>query len=209
MQNQSAEFDHKIEYAGSFTRSCASAIDMFIANTIRVIVFSILGSLWFGKKVLQFQAEFKAKFGVDVIGKSPEQLEFLSHHPIFNASILFFTAVFLSGAIYYIAFNASSWNATIGKKIMKIMVIKTDGEKLNFLESTAYYFLSLVPWLFIVYILIYQLVNGVNIYNAIVHNPFNLIFGLITLAWLQIHLITKKKTTAHDLICKTIVVKIK
>lgn len=208
MQNQSTDFNQQLQYAGSFRRSFASAIDMVISNFIRVIVATGLGTLWFGKKVAEFQDAFKEKFGVEIIGRNQEQVEFFIHHPVFKSALLFFFIIFLSGALYYIILNASLWHATIGKKLMKIIVIKNDGEKLTLLESIAYYLLSLVPWLFIFHILIYQLVNNVNIYNAIVHNTFNLIFGLITLMWLQIHLITKKKTTAHDLICNTIVVKL-
>jgi uncharacterized RDD family membrane protein YckC len=206
MKNQPTSFNEDFKYAGSFRRSLASAIDFFLANIIRIIVATILGRLWFNNKIITFQNQFKEKFGTNIIGRDAAQVEFFANHPIFNQTIIFFLIVFLSGAIYYVALNNSIWRATIGKKIMKIIIVKSDGGKLNILESICHYLLSLVPWLFVVYILIYQLMHGVNIYNAIVGDLFNLIFGLITLAWLQIHLITKKKTTAHDLICHTVMI---
>ena len=127
-------------------------------------------------------------------------------HSVFKSALLFCLLVFISGALYYILLSCSKWRGGVGKKLMKIVIIKSNGDKLTFLESASHYFLSIVPWVFVFYIFAYQMNHGINIYKAITENFFNLIFGLITLAWLQIHMVTKKKTTAPDLICKTIVV---
>jgi uncharacterized RDD family membrane protein YckC len=202
MENQKSEF----KYAGSFRRSAAAAIDMFIANFIRMVFFAILGELWMKQQLINFWAEFKAKFDSDIIGNDPERIQFLINNSLFKNALIFLLVVFMSGAFYYIILNQSKWSATIGKKLMKIVIVNNDGTKLTFFQSLSHYFLSIVPWFFILYIFSYQMMHGVNIYEAITKNMFNLIFGLITLAWLQVHLITKKKTTAPDLICKTIVV---
>ncbi len=196
----------EFKYAGSFRRSAAAAIDIFIANLIRMVVVTILGNFWFNQQLINFWADFKAKFDSDIIGKDPEKIHFLMQHAIFKSSLLFCLAIFLSGALYYICLDQSKWRATVGKKLMKIIIIKNDGSKLTFLESAAHYFLSIVPWFFVIYIFTYQMMYAINIYKAVTEDMFNLVFGLITLAWLQVHLITKKKTTAPDLICKTIVV---
>ncbi len=202
MTDQETEF----KYAGSLKRSAAAAIDIFIANMIRMVVVTIIGNFWFNPQLVKFWADFKAKFDSEIIGKDPEKIHFLMQHQIFKSSLLFFLAVFISGALYYILLNQSKWRATIGKKLMKITIIKNNGDKLTFLESASHYFLSIVPWFFVFYIFTYQMMHGVNIYNAVADNTFNMFFGLITLAWLQVHMVTKKKTTAPDLICKTVVV---
>ena len=193
-------------YASSFRRGLAASIDVFVANFIRAIMATILGNLWIIGEVSKFQADFKAKFDSDFIGRDPERINFLVAHSVFKSVLLFCFILFISGALYHIALNASKWRATIGKKLMKITIIKNDGAKLSFFESSQHYFLSIVPWIFVIYIFTYQLIHNTNIYKAIAENNFNLIFGFITVAWLQIHLFTKKKTTAPDMICKILVV---
>jgi uncharacterized RDD family membrane protein YckC len=203
MENKELEF----QFAGSFRRGAAAAIDMFIANIIRMILFAIMGELWMKPQLVNFWAEFKAKFDSDIIGNDPEKIHFLIESPLFKNSLIFCFIVFASGALYYILLNQSKWRATFGKKLMKIIIINNDGEKLTFFQSLSHYLLSIIPWFFIFYIFSYQMMHGVNIYKAITENMFNLVFGLITLAWLQVHLITKRKTTAPDLLCQTIVVR--
>jgi len=196
----------EFKYAGSFKRSFAASIDTLIANMIRMLVITILGNLWFKQQIIIFQDDFKNKFDTDIIGKDPEKIQFLMHHSIFQSTLLLCFAIFISGALYYIFCNCSGWRGGVGKKLMKIIIIKTSGERLTFLESVSHYFLSIVPWFFVAYIFFYQMTHNVSMYNSIAENPFNLIFGLITLAWLQINMVTKKKTTVPDLICKTLVV---
>jgi len=41
------------------------------------------------------------------------------------------------GFLYYSIMHSSKWQATIGKKLMKIYVIKKDGTKLSFLRALA------------------------------------------------------------------------
>jgi uncharacterized RDD family membrane protein YckC len=196
------------QYAGPFRRSAAAAIDMFIANFIRAFVISILGNLWLKNSFQQFWIDFRAKFETDFIGQDPERIAFLTNHIVFKEVLLVLFLTFASGAFYYILCSNSKWQGGVGKKLMKIKLIKQqDGLALNFIENVKYYLLSIVPWFFVFYIFSFQMINGVGLYQAITGNLFNLIFGLIILAWLQAHLITKKKTTATDMICKTVVVR--
>lgn len=200
------EFNQELKYVGSFKRGFAAAIDVLIANLIRAVVVTILANLWLNQQIINFLADFKTKFNTEIIGKDPEKIQFLMQHSVFKSTLLFCLIVFLSGAAYYILSGCSRWQGGIGKKLMKIIIIKNNGEKITFLESASHYFLSIVPWVFIFYLFTYQMMHGISTYESITGNLFNLIFGLITLSWLQIHLITKKKTTAADLICKTKVV---
>ncbi len=199
--------NQEFKYVGSFKRSFAAAMDTLIANLIRMVVVMFLSALWMSQQVSNFQNDFKAKFDSQIIGKDPDKIQFLMQHSVFKSALLFCFVVFMSGALYYILMGCSKWRGGVGKKLMKIAIVKNDGTKLTLLESASHYFLSIVPWFFIFYIFTYHMMRGINLYNAITENTFNLIFGLITLAWLQIHMVTKKKTTAADLICKTIVIK--
>ena len=194
------------KYAGSLSRFFANTIDILIANIIRMIVFSILGNLLIKKNIATFWIDFKDKFNSNFIGNNPERIRFLVEHQIFKIILISLLLVFISGTLYYILFNCSKWQATIGKRLMKIIIVKDDNQRLTLMESTSHYLLSIVPWFFVFYIFAYQVIHKTSIYEAISGNVFNLIFGLVTLAWLQINLITKKRTTAADLICKTIVI---
>jgi uncharacterized RDD family membrane protein YckC len=196
----------EIVYAGAFRRSAAAAIDVIIVGFIRIVTAQILGMVWFNNEIISFLTSFKEKFGTDIIGRNPEHLNYLLHHSVFISTIIFYAAVVLVGAFYHALLNSSSWSATIGKRLMGVILIKSEGEKLSLALAFGHYFLSLVPWIFMIYIGMYQAFHNVTIYNAIMGNSFNLIFGLLTLGWLQIHMITKRKVTAHDLICNTIMV---
>ncbi|MFT6106799.1 MAG: putative RDD family membrane protein YckC [Rickettsiales bacterium] len=187
--------------AGSFKRFVASAIDILIANIIRMVTFTVLANLWLKKHINNFYGEFQEKFDSNFVGNDPEKIQFIAQHSITKFVLLFFLIVFVSGALYYAYCNSSKWRATFGKKIMKIIVVRDDGEKLGFFISASHYLLSFVPWIFVFYIFSYSMLHKVNIYSAIWDNYFNLVFGLITLAWMQVHIIIKKKKTAADLIC--------
>lgn len=196
----------EVIYAGSFQRSSAVFIDVFISGFLRIIVAQIMGNLWFNSQIISFISDFKTKFGTDIIGKNPEHIEYLMHHSIIKSTIIFYLIILLIGALYHAFFNSSSWSATIGKRIMGIILIKSEGRKLSFLEALGNYFLSLFPWVFMIYIAGFQNLNGLTIFKAITANLFNILFGLVTLIWIQIHMITKRKVLAQDLICKTVMI---
>ncbi|MFT6077226.1 MAG: putative RDD family membrane protein YckC [Myxococcota bacterium] len=192
--------------ASSLKRFVASVIDIIIANIIRVTVFTILANLWIKQLVLNLRNEFQEKFNSNVAGNDPEKIQFIAQHSITKSVLLFFLIVFVSGALYYAYGNSSRWRATIGKKIMKIITVRDNGDRLSFMTSLSHYLLSFAPWIFAFYIFSYSMMYKINIYNAIMGNSFNLAFGLVTLAWMQIHIIIKQKKTAPDLICKVRVI---
>ncbi|MFT6332386.1 MAG: putative RDD family membrane protein YckC [Lentimonas sp.] len=199
----------ELKNAGSFKRWVAGSIDIAISNFIRMFAFGLLFNLWLKNGLEKFHIDFKEKFQVEEVyfGSDLERLNFLTSHLFFKETLLLIFIIFTSGALYHILLNSSKWRATLGKKLMKIIIVNKNGQKLDFWESSFHYLLSLVPWLFVIYIFAFMALQKANIYDAIVGNTFNLVFGLITLAWLQTHLITKNKSTAYDLICKIKVVK--
>jgi uncharacterized RDD family membrane protein YckC len=111
------------------------------------------------------------------------------------------------GALYHAYLNSSVWEATIGKRLMKIMITKENDMKITFKRGLLHYFLSLMPFVFLIYLVSYQIRNNLTFYQAITSSEINIFLGILFMMWLQIHIFTKKRTTAYDMICNTNVVK--
>jgi uncharacterized RDD family membrane protein YckC len=203
---------HKIEkneisknnFAGSVKRSLASAIDTFIVLIVRILFIEIIGKMWIEPILLKFNSEFKEKFGTETPKRTPEHIEFMYQHELFYNLFGLFIIILLIGALYHSLLNSSSWRATIGKRLMGIAIVKNNHIALGFKRSLLHYFLSILPFFYIFYIISYQLKYNVEIYQAITASFENILCGIIFMLWLQIHLFTKNKTTAYDLICNTI-----
>lgn len=203
---------HKIEkneisknnFAGSVKRSLASAIDTLIVLIVRILFIEIIGKMWIEPILLKFNSEFKEKFGTETPKRTPEHIEFMYQHELFYNLFGLFIIILLIGALYHSLLNSSSWRATIGKRLMGIAIVKNNYIPLSFKRSLLHYFLSILPFFYIFYILSYQLKYNVEIYQAITASFENILCGIIFMLWLQIHLFTKNKTTAYDLICNTI-----
>lgn len=191
--------------AGSFRKYLAGLIDVFISSSIRILFLVSLFHFWIRQELVDFSEEFKTKFNSEfvIFAGDIDRIKFLSNHAIVESVLIFFLIIFISGALYYILLDSSKWCGTLGKKIMKIKIVRENNEQLSFARSLCHYFLSLVPWLFVFYILLYYLMHHGTIYQAITGNLFNLIFGLCSLAWIYIGVITKTHLSAADMICKT------
>lgn len=194
--------------AGNFRKYLAGSIDVFFANLIRMILLLILFHYWIRQELVNFSEEFKLKFNSELVifAGDLERIKFLSDHSIITSILIFSLIIFISGALYYIILDSSRWCGTLGKKIMKIKIVRNNDEQLSFMRSLCHYLLSLVPWIFVFYILLYYLIHKGTIYQAITGNLFNLIFGLCSLVWIYIGLITKTHLSASDMICKTKIV---
>lgn len=193
-------------YASSFRRSAAAGIDIGIVLFLRIFTMQLLGALWMNKVIINFLAEFNAHFGTESIKNTPEHIDFVMHHPIFIYAIIFYSVVILIGTFYHAFLNSSAWQATIGKRIMNICMTTQNDLKITFNRGIMHYFLSVLPFAFLLYLMSYQLKNNLNFYQTITASDANLFFGVIFVIWVQIHLFTRKKTTAYDLICNTILV---
>jgi uncharacterized RDD family membrane protein YckC len=191
-------------FVGSTKRSIASAIDTVIVLIVRILFIEIIGKIWIEPILLKFNAEFKEKFGTETPKRTPEHIEFMYQHELFYHIFALFVIIVLIGTLYHSALNSSSWRATIGKRLMGIAIVKNNLMPLSFKRALLHYFLSILPFFYIFYIISYQMKNDVEIYQAITGSYENIAFGIIFMLWLQIHLFTKNKTTAYDLICNTI-----
>lgn len=196
------------KYASSFKRGNASMIDVLVVLFLRIIVIQLLGKLWLNGAIINFIKEFYDRFGTETPKNNPEHINFIIHNRIFFYGIAFYLIIILIGAFYHALLNSSTWQATIGKRLMGIVIVKeADESRISLLRGLSHYFLSVLPFVFIFYLVSYQAQNHLTFYQTIVASEINVFFGITFMLWVQIHLFTKKKNTAYDMICQTVLIK--
>ncbi|OFW79951.1 MAG: hypothetical protein A2887_01890 [Alphaproteobacteria bacterium RIFCSPLOWO2_01_FULL_40_26] len=194
------------KYASSFRRSTAASIDISIVLFLRIIAMQILGAIWMNNAIIEFIQEFREKFGTETMKNTPEHIDFVVHHRVFVYALTFYFLIIMVGAIYHAYLNSSSWMGTIGKRIMKITIITNNNLKIGLKRGLLHYFLSILPFAFILFLTSFQFKNELTFYQAVTYSETMIFFGILFLLWIQIHLFTKNKTTAYDLICNTVLV---
>ena len=208
----STEEDTKIKveepnYASLLKRGISATIDAIIVMSIRIAIIQIFWMIIGMNLASKFILEFKEKFGAESI-RSKDHLVFLMNHNFFIFIVLMALIFFAVGLIYYSFFNSSKWQATIGKKIMGIKIIRIDNKKITLFFALFYYILSLLPFLFPIYFLTYESFNRINKINVnFFDNFFNVILAILSVVWIQVSILNKKKLTISDMICKIINVK--
>jgi uncharacterized RDD family membrane protein YckC len=108
----------------------------------------------------------------------------------------------LIGAIYYSYLNSSSWQATVGKRIAKIIVVNKDSEKISFTTGIYHYLLNLIPIIFLILVLIYSQKNKYDIYATFSKNQFLTICGFLVLVASNCSFFNKKKLNFFDYLLK-------
>ena len=106
-------------YASFLARAAAFFIDLFILSAILTLL-TYLGVLSF--------------FGIEY---DISQLDDASYSLINNTSYMLFSL--LIGVVYYASFQSSKWQATIGKKLLKIKVTTMEGRRISFIRATVRY----------------------------------------------------------------------
>jgi len=192
------------KYVGSFKRVSASSIDLWIVLLLRWLTMILLSKFWLEQKLATFKVNFTEKFGTEVPKKTPEHINFILHSEAFFCIIIFVALVLLVGAVYHSYLNSSAWRGTIGKRLMKITIVTEDGNKISLLRAACHYFLSIVPFVCAIYLLGYKASHDISFYNAITASEINIFLAILLVGWMQIQVFTKKKTTAYDLICNTL-----
>jgi uncharacterized RDD family membrane protein YckC len=194
------------KYVKAFRRAAASTIDFWIVLFLRLLVLQVLGKLWLEEKMLLLRQDFITKFGTEIPKKTPEHINFIVNSDAFFCVAIIILIIVLIGAFYHSYFNSSAWQGTIGKRLTKILIVEEGEQKISFLKAGAHYFLSILPLIFILYLLSYKARHEVTFFQAITASEFNIFITILLTMWLQIHLFTKKKTTAYDLICGTFLI---
>ena len=200
LKQETIQIDKKL-LVNSTRRSIASAIDTAIVLMIRIFFVETLGRMWIEPILLKFNNDFKEKFGTETPKRTPEHIEFMYQSDLFSHLLMLFFCVLMIGTIYHSYLNSSAWRATIGKRLMKIAIVKNNLMALSFKRALLHYFLSIIPFF---YIFSYQMKYNIELYQAITASFENILCGIVFMLWIQIHLFTKNKTTAYDLICNTV-----
>lgn len=194
-------------YIGPFKRGFASLIDVILVLLLRSFTAQILGLLYINNAWIDFNTRFSEHFGTDIVKNTKEHAEFIVNDKIFMIMLSFMAFIIIIGALYYAILNSSAWQTTIGNRVMNIIMTKENGSKITFGLALWHYILSILPFVFIVYLVSYQQAHQITFFQAVTASYFNLLFGVLFVAWVQIQAITKKKTTAYDMICQTLLVK--
>lgn len=195
--------DKNKKYASSLRRSSAAAIDITVVLFLRIIVMEVLGNLWLNSQILKFAQEFREKFGTETPKNTPEHIDYIIHSHFFIYTVIFYAIVIFVGAIYHAYLNSSAWHGTLGKRWMRITIVKKDDASIGFGLGLAHYFLSVLPFAFVLYLLSFQLRHEMSFFQAVTASEANVFLGILFLIWVQIHLFTKNKNTAYDMICQT------
>ena len=107
------------QYASFFSRVVAYFIDLFVVSAILTLLTYI--------GVLSF-------FGINY---DISQLSDVSYSMNNNRGYMLITI--LIGIAYYATLQSSKWQATIGKRLMKIKVTTMDGRRIGFLRAVVRY----------------------------------------------------------------------
>jgi uncharacterized RDD family membrane protein YckC len=108
----------------------------------------------------------------------------------------------LIGGIYHAYLNSSAWQSTIGKRIVGIVVVSSNGEKISFSSGIYHYFLTLTPIVFIAFIFIYATIKKIEIYEIFTKNLILTILGLFFLIASHANSFNKKKINFFDYLMK-------
>ena len=200
--NVKTENDVQKIYATSMRRSLAGVVDCILVLFLRAFFLQVLNNIFFQKLLLNFLDDFEKNFGTRVPKGTPEHVQFAMHHSIFIYSLIIIFLTILIGAIYHAYFNSSSWQATIGKRIAKVITTNNNSEKVSFINGIYHYFLTLIPVIFILFAFIYSQKNGYTIFEAFTKNHILTILGLLVLIATHAGPLNKKKINFFDYLMK-------
>lgn len=100
--------------------------------------------------------------------------------------------VIIAGA-YYTLFVAGTWQATPGKRLMGVYVIRKDGQSLDPRQALCRYLGYLMP--------------SLPIYSSLEPGTAQGLVVWLSAMWFVPIILTEQKTGLHDLLCETRVVK--
>ena len=200
--NVREENNEYTNYATPTKRSFSGIIDCFIVLILRALFLQTLNNVYVGEFINDFINEFEQNFGTRTPKGTVEHVEFIMNHSIFIYALIIIFITILIGGIYHAYFNSSSWQATIGKRIVGIAVVNKDGEKISFFTGICHYFLTLTPIFFLVFVFIYAQKNKFGLYEVFSKNHTLLIVGFLFLVANHASSFNRKKINFFDYLMK-------
>ncbi|MBM3590096.1 MAG: RDD family protein [Alphaproteobacteria bacterium] len=193
--------DDQKKYASLTRRTTATLIDVHITLIIRAIFMQIVFSTFFYRIVNDFINDLDTKFGTRTPKNTPEHISFLINHPIFIYTILFVLTTILLGAFYHAYFNSSNWQATIGKRIMGI-IISQNNSRISFSTGLFHYLLSIIPYLFVIFLIYYIKRYNYQIYEVFTQKKSVAVVGILILIANHLSVLNKKRINFFDYLAK-------
>ena len=195
-----------MKHASFFQKNIATLIDVLIVILLRATVAQILWSAFLQDSMANFSKDFYDYFGETVKRSNPDHLAYISQSSFFKFSLFSIVLVALVGMLYTTIFHYSSWSATIGKRVCSLMLIDNNNNKITFAKSFMHYIISIVPWIIMIYLTLYLVTNQGSFYDLLIGNTTNLALSIISVIWLEVQIITKKKIGVQDILCSTSIV---
>jgi uncharacterized RDD family membrane protein YckC len=194
------QLDSDYPIASVFKRGIAGIIDIHITIILMAIYLEISFRNYYFQKYNNFFEDFYQKFGTKTPKNTPEHLDFIFNHDIFFWTIFIIITTILIGAFYHAYLNSSSWQATIGKRIMKIIITDNKQNKISLIAGLWHYFLTLIPYLFIAFVIFFSKKNNLQIYDLLTSNKKILLIGILIILANQMNIFNKKKINLFDYI---------
>lgn len=200
------ENNNQIIAAPIKNRFFAFLIDAFCVYLIRFFYIMLSLNFWLGNKIIDFTKKYEllyGKFNVDKL--TLVELAFILDSPLFKNIIFFIAGAFLLSMLYNGIFFSTKWSATIGQKLLGIYVVSKDGGKISSLQIIFRSILTMVPWIFIFFVMCFKLLFDFGMPTFMTKEIF-VIAIILFLTWYDLIFFTKNKLVFHDLLTSTRVV---
>jgi len=100
-------------------------------------------------------------------------------------------SLIISGT-YYVMFLSGPWAATPGKRLMGLLVLRSDGSRLSAEQALQRYLAYIMP--------------SLPVYSSMEIGTSSIVMLWLSLVWFAPVLFTEKRTGIHDMLCHTRVV---
>lgn len=185
-------------YPSPYKRSLCGMIDLMLVMFLRGVFLQAVHTFWFQEKILNFLNDFEQKFGTRTPKGTPEHIEFIQNHEFIYHSFILILITIMIGAVYYSYFNSSKWQATIGRRVFGIIVTDKNGNKVKFMDAFYHYLLSIIPYIYVFYVIIYSKKNDFDIYSTFINNKILALIGIFILFATHMNSFNAKKINLFD-----------
>lgn len=192
-----------------FKRAVAVYLDVIFTTLLRSFFFHYIAKIWLLRPFNDFVYQLQTIYGPE----NEKIFYFSSYWPILNKHELFYYIIFIAlifliiGALYYAILYSSSWQASFGKRIMNIIIVKTDGTRLTFTRGLVRYCVSIIPWLVALGILLFALEANQGLGSFLNENRIILLPILMVIIWFESFFFNKNRRVIHDFVCDSVVKK--
>lgn len=133
----------------------------------------------------------------------------ITRYQLNQVELVYTIALMVLWSLIISAFTQSKWQASPGKKLLGLKVIKTNSKShltfRNALLRTTAPLLCTIPYLILKAGKVFAFINAI-LKNDIIYISLVTIGAVSIILWFLSAVLTKDKTTIHDFICKTRVI---